>query len=115
VSYNHGFARFVWREDLDIDAYAVWAPFDHDTAYYGSNEQQAMMADLAAAGVEIVPERSEDANGRFAWITDPEGKSRRALEAATPSRVKNVVSYKVVFGKPKVGSIFRPPSIVGLK
>ncbi len=84
LPYNHGFAKFVWREDPDVDACTVWAPFDHDTAYFGSNEQQAMMnfrvddldvllADLAAAGVEIVPERSEDANGRFAWITDPEG------------------------------------------
>ncbi len=91
VSYNHGFARFVWREDLDIDAYAVWAPFDHDTTHHGSNEQQAMMADLAAAGVEIVPERSEDANGRFAWITDPEG-NRVELGSRHAEPSKKVVS-----------------------
>ncbi len=37
------------------------------------DDLDALLADLAAAGVEIVPERSEDANGRFAWIKDPEG------------------------------------------
>ncbi len=100
VPYNHGFAKFVWREDPDVDACTVWAPFDHDTAYFGSNEQQAMinfrvddldalLADLAAAGVEIVPERSEDANGRVAWITDPEG-NRVELWSRHPEPSKKV-------------------------
>jgi len=61
------------------------------TTHHGSNEQQAMMADLAAAGVEIVPERSEDANGRFAWITDPEG-NRVELGSRHAEPSKKVVS-----------------------
>ena len=84
VPYKHGFAKFVWRDDPDIDACTVWAPFDHGSTHFGSHDQQAMinyrvddldglLADLAAAGVEIAPERSEDETGRFAWITDPEG------------------------------------------
>lgn len=84
VPYNDGFARFAWRDDADGGGETIWAPFDLDSQYVGAKTQQAMinfrvdeldllLADLTAAGVEIVPERSEDENGRFAWIRDPEG------------------------------------------
>jgi len=50
----------------------IWAPLDFDTAHLGSDKQQAMinfrvddlnapLSGLAAHGVEIAPERSEDA------------------------------------------------------
>ena len=32
-----------------------------------------LLADLAAAGVRIDPQREEASYGRFAWIWDPEG------------------------------------------
>jgi predicted enzyme related to lactoylglutathione lyase len=85
VPFNDGFAKLSWSEDGDPDASTAWAPFDADTTYFGSDKQQVMvnyrvddldtlLADLAAGGVEIVPERSEDAAlGRFAWIVDCEG------------------------------------------
>ena len=38
------------------------------------DDLDALLFDLTAKGVEIVPERSEDpVTGRFAWIIDCEG------------------------------------------
>jgi predicted enzyme related to lactoylglutathione lyase len=62
----------------------VWAPFAADTDYFGSPEQQlmvnfrvrdldAMLAQLRAAGVEVVDRIEEQEYGRFGWATDPEG------------------------------------------
>jgi predicted enzyme related to lactoylglutathione lyase len=84
IPYEDGFAAFKWTDDPDPDAQTLWTPFESDTTYFGSETQQAMvnfrvddldalLADLVAAGVEIVPERSEDGFGRFAWIIDSEG------------------------------------------
>lgn len=84
VPFANGFAKFVWSNDQDPEACTVWAPFDEGTSYFGPGPQQAMLnfrvdgldallSDLAAAGVEIVPERNEDVTGRFAWVIDCEG------------------------------------------
>lgn len=84
VPYADGFAKFVWRDDPDAEACTVWVPFEQDTPYFGPGSQQVMinfrvddldtlLAELAAAGIVIAPERSEESHGRFAWITDPEG------------------------------------------
>lgn len=62
----------------------VFAFFPHDTKYFGESGQQAMinlrvanidamLAQLAAAGVPIDPNREDYDYGSFAWITDPEG------------------------------------------
>lgn len=62
----------------------VFAHFPLDTAYFGPGAQPAMLnfrvddldallAQLAAAGVRIDPQREEYDYGRFAWIWDPEG------------------------------------------
>lgn len=62
----------------------VWAPFAADTDYFGSQEQQlmvnfrvrdldAMLAQLRAAGVEVVDRVEEYEYGRFGWASDPEG------------------------------------------
>jgi predicted enzyme related to lactoylglutathione lyase len=41
---------------------------------YRVDDLDALLAQLAAAGVTIDPHREEDVSfGRFAWITDPEG------------------------------------------
>jgi predicted enzyme related to lactoylglutathione lyase len=84
VPYADGFAKMVWSVDTDPEACTVWAPFDEATSHFGPSPQQAMvnfrvddldglLSDLAAAGVEVIPERSEDVTGRFAWIVDCEG------------------------------------------
>lgn len=43
VPYNDGFAKLSWSEDPDPNAATVWAPFDADTTYFGSEKQQAMV------------------------------------------------------------------------
>ena len=84
VPYEGGFAKFAWKDDPDQHAQTIWALFPADTDYFGSQTQQAMInfrvddldalvTDLASAGVTISGDRYEDENGRFAWIADPEG------------------------------------------
>jgi len=62
----------------------VFAHFPESTDYFGDRPQQAMvnfrvddldalLAQLASAGVHIDPEREDFPYGRFAWIRDPEG------------------------------------------
>ena len=62
----------------------VFAHFPLDTKYFGEGPQQAMvnfrvddldalLAQLAEAGVRIDPKREDYSYGRFAWIWDPEG------------------------------------------
>jgi len=84
LPYKDGFAKLKWADDPDSNACTVWTAFDADTTYFGAMTQQVMinfrvddldglLAKLAAEGVEIVPERSDDATGRFAWVIDCEG------------------------------------------
>jgi len=40
---------------------------------YRVDDLDALLAQLAAAGVPIDPHREDASYGRFAWITDPEG------------------------------------------
>jgi predicted enzyme related to lactoylglutathione lyase len=62
----------------------VFAHFPLDTPYFGEGAQQAMvnfrvddldalLGQLAEAGVRIDPKRDDHAYGKFAWIWDPEG------------------------------------------
>ena len=40
---------------------------------YRVRDHDAMLAQLKALGVAIEPKVTEDFNGKFAWIVDPEG------------------------------------------
>lgn len=62
----------------------VFAPFARDTEYFGRASQQwminfrvsdldAMVAQLRAAGIEVVEDNEEYPNGRFARLADLEG------------------------------------------
>lgn len=62
----------------------VFSHFPTDTEYFGEGAQQAMvnfrvdglealLTQLAEAGVRIDPKRDEAPYGKFAWIWDPEG------------------------------------------
>jgi catechol 2,3-dioxygenase-like lactoylglutathione lyase family enzyme len=83
VPYGNGFAKLMWSQDPDPDACTVWTPFESDTTYFSEKQQvmvnfrvddlEGLLSALAADGVEIAPERSDDALGRFAWIIDCEG------------------------------------------
>jgi predicted enzyme related to lactoylglutathione lyase len=62
----------------------TWAIFDHDTEYFGRQEQafmvnfrvadlDAMLAQLRSARVEVIDDVQEAEFGRFGWAVDPEG------------------------------------------
>jgi predicted enzyme related to lactoylglutathione lyase len=62
----------------------VWYVSSADDEYFGAPGQSvminyrvrdldAMLAQLRASGVPVDDQRHEDDNGRFGWVTDPEG------------------------------------------
>ena len=51
---------------------------------YRVDDLDALLAQLAAAGVLIDPKREDSSFGRFAWMTDPEG-NRLELWQPLPS------------------------------
>lgn len=81
-----GFAVLPWREhdDPSREGSTVWAVFDESTDYLGAAGQRAMinyrvadidavLAELRREGVTGDDHVMEDDNGKFGWITDPEG------------------------------------------
>ncbi|MFZ0337096.1 MAG: VOC family protein [Terracidiphilus sp.] len=73
----------------------VFAHFPLDSNYFGEGAQQAMvnfrvddldalLAQLAAAGVRIDPKRDDHAYGKFAWIWDPEGNRIELWQPPSP-------------------------------
>ncbi|MDQ8046457.1 MAG: VOC family protein [Solirubrobacteraceae bacterium] len=73
-------------------AQLAWETFDHDTAYFGRPDQafmvnfrvadlDAMLAQLRAAGVEVIDEVQASDFGRFGWAVDPEGTRFELWEA----------------------------------
>lgn len=71
----------VWKTEAGI---TVFAPFAHDTDYFGDMKNQwminfrvrdldAMAAQLRAAGAEVEIDPETYPNGRFARLSDPEG------------------------------------------
>lgn len=86
---------FQWREreDPQRPGSTVLALFEHDTTYFGPDnpafmlnfrvdDLDALITRLRAEGVSVAEERHEDDNGRFAWITDPEGHRIELWEPA---------------------------------
>jgi predicted enzyme related to lactoylglutathione lyase len=91
-------ALAAWYRDclgLDADDNGLWsqeagptvfAAFESDTDYFGSPTQQVMinfrvadldavLAQLRARGADVAPETQDmEGVGRFAWVTDPEGR-----------------------------------------
>ena len=71
----------------------MWSLFKKDTTYFGPGDPafmlnyrvddlDALLVKLSAAGVDVANERHQDENGRFAWITDPEGHRIELWEPA---------------------------------
>ncbi|MFD4915320.1 VOC family protein [Streptomyces virginiae] len=87
----------AWYRDclgVDADEHGLWqqgagptvfAPFEAETDYFGSRNQQtmlnfrvrdldAMLAQLRAKAADVDPETQDmEGVGRFGWVTDPEG------------------------------------------
>ena len=49
---------------------------------YRVDDLDALIAKLKEAGVPVADKRTEDVNGRFAWINDPEGHRIELWEPA---------------------------------
>ena len=81
-----GWAVFRWREREDPSraGETVWALFDAGSDYFGRPDQRCMinyrvadldrvLAELRAEGVSVDERVEATADGRFGWITDPDG------------------------------------------
>ena len=76
---------FKWTDEVPAGTgETAWSLFPADTRYFGDGPQTAMvnyrvddldaiLTQLAAAGVTIDPKRDDQPYGKFAWIVDPEG------------------------------------------
>jgi predicted enzyme related to lactoylglutathione lyase len=71
-------------EGMPDNAFTVWSTFAADTEYFGDPQQSFMinlvvddldaaLANVKAAGGEVIPEKEEHDFGRFGWIIDPDG------------------------------------------
>ena len=80
-----------WVSDAGV---TVFAPFAADTDYFAKDrafmmnfrvaDLDAMVAQLKAAGIDIVSEENMEGVGRFARIHDPEGNPVELWEPAAP-------------------------------
>jgi len=93
-----GWAVLQWREHAEPsrEGSTVWAVFPDDSDYFGTSSQRAMLnyrvadldallAELRREGVAVDDKIHADENGRFGWITDPEG-NRVELWQPPPGR-----------------------------
>lgn len=80
-----GGAILKWPDDKANDGgLTVWSTAASDTKWFAPSESgfminyrvddlNEMLAQLKESGVEIVSGPESDANGKFAWIMDPDG------------------------------------------
>jgi predicted enzyme related to lactoylglutathione lyase len=81
-----GWSPFDWREREDPNRVGttVWSLFPSDSKYfepghaafminYRVRDLDRMLAQLRALGVRIESKVTEDSNGKFTWLVDPEG------------------------------------------
>ena len=81
--YGHS---FKWREEADPEqeGETVFSIFEADTDYlepgkasfmlnFRVSDLDAILEQLNAQGVTVIPNREDSDYGRFAWIMDPEG------------------------------------------
>jgi predicted enzyme related to lactoylglutathione lyase len=76
---------FDWKDEIPAGTgTTAWSTFADDTQYFGDDPRQAMinyrvddldalLTQLAAAGVWIDPKRQDEGYGKFAWIKDCDG------------------------------------------
>lgn len=89
------FAPFLWREREDSTRVGttVWSLFPADTKHFAPGQAvminyrvrdlDKMLAQLRAMGVAAEPKVVDDFNGRFAWVSDPEGNKIELWESKT--------------------------------
>lgn len=80
------FSTFEWREREDPSRVGTtaWSLFRSDSNYFAPSQASfminyrvrdldRMLAQLRALGVTVESKVTEDFNGKFAWVVDPEG------------------------------------------
>lgn len=89
---DFGGAILRWPDDkADDGGLTVWHVAEKDSEWfspsrssfminYRVDDLDALLARLRAAGVEIVDGPQSDANGKFAWILDPDGNKLELWE-----------------------------------
>ena len=71
-------------EAMPPNAFTVWSAFSGDTEYFGDLRQSFMinlvvddldaaLANVAAAGGQVIADKEEHDFGRFGWFKDPDG------------------------------------------
>jgi glyoxylase I family protein len=86
-----------WRQEAGP---TVFGPFPQDTEYFGTENKvwmvnfrvrnlDAMIAQLTAAGIKVVPDPAKYPNGRFARLYDPEGNPIELWEPAGLDAIPN--------------------------
>jgi predicted enzyme related to lactoylglutathione lyase len=85
LSVSEWGVSFDWKDEVPAGTGATaWSTFAEDTEYFGNDPRHvminyrvddldALLAQLAAAGVWIDPNRQEAGYGKFAWIKDCDG------------------------------------------
>ena len=75
----------------------IWSAFTASTDYfapstgeyminYAVDDMEAFLTRLRAKGVAVLKRVDDDANGRFAWILDPEGNKIELWEPKAPEK-----------------------------
>ncbi len=98
---DYGGATFLWTDEVPpTTGMTTWSLFPANSKYFGPGNEagiqqtmvnyrvddlDALLAQLAAAGVSIEPLPEDESYGRFAWITDPEGNRLELWQPLDPS------------------------------
>lgn len=102
---DYGGASFLWTDEVPAaTGMTTWSLFPSDTKYFGPgtpscpqaamvnyrvDDLDALLVQLAAAGVPIDPNREDADSGRFAWITDLEGNRLELWQPLASPEKKN--------------------------
>lgn len=84
IPVSHPYGAAFPADAMPEGGMTVWAPFEQDTEYFGSRDQQFMfnfvVDDLEGAlhqvqegGAQLAGEIEDYEYGRFGWFIDPEG------------------------------------------
>jgi len=92
---DQGFVVFAWTDAQTPDhpGTTVFSIFPSDSSYFAPSAApfminfrvanlDALLEQLRSEGVEVDEHREDSENGRFAWITDPEGNRIELWEPA---------------------------------
>jgi predicted enzyme related to lactoylglutathione lyase len=84
-------AMLKWSDDSHQEPYSLLSFFKRDTDYFSPSDQpfminfrvanlDALVAELKAAGIDLVVDPIEEEYGKFAWVMDPEGNKLELWE-----------------------------------